>query len=60
MMSKDKSESEEKEVITDDIINCWRKNYQSPQCEMLVGSCKNLYKCQILDYNYKHACDKSV
>lgn len=60
MMSKDKDRSDEKEVITEDIIDCWRNNYNSISCEMLHGSCKNLYKCQILDNNYKNNYDVSI
>lgn len=40
--------------ITEDVIKCWKNIYQTDQCEMLHGSCKNLYKCQILESKYKN------
>lgn len=33
------------------IINCWYSSYQSPSCNMLRGSCKNICICQQLE-NY--------
>ena len=35
------------------IINCWYSSYQSPSCNMLRGSCKNICICQHLENYYK-------
>lgn len=40
--------------IDKSIVDCWFENYQSPQCSMLVGSCKRLCQCQELDSIYKN------
>lgn len=34
------------------VIGCWLSNYQSPPCQALHGSCKNLYVCQLLENRY--------
>lgn len=36
----------------EDVIGCWYHNYQSPQCQILHGTCKGLYQCQLLERNY--------